>query len=216
MLIQVRILSAAADCCGQPPIWCSEASRFSPKSASGRPPANHDEGLANPKPRETLDGPTTSTSTSKKHLLLCAHLPSPQFPSPPLLVSRCFFFFSLVDFLDWRAFFFIMLGRNVLRSVPSRGLARQFLNRASTVRIPPQQTPNPLDLGGLELCVAIGGEGCFQLIFGLTIHTACLFLDRRCRILSLLPHSHCLRRNRCDDRICRVSLWSRSFCYDPC
>lgn len=138
--------------------------------------------------------------------------------SPPLhslSLGASSFFPSSIS-LTGGLFFFIMLGRNVLRSVPSRGLARQFLNRASTVRIPPQQTPNPLDLGGLELCVAIGGEGCFQLIFGLTIHTACLFLDRRCRILSLLPHSHCLRRNRCDDRICRVSLWSRSFCYDPC
>jgi len=144
MLIQVRILSAAADCCGQPPIWCSEASRFSPKSASGRPPANHDEGLANPKPRETLDGPTTSTSTSKKHLLLCAHLPSPQFPSPPLLVSRCFFFFSLVDFLDWRAFFFHYAGTKCLTQRALPGPRTSVLEQSIDGPYSPTADPEPI------------------------------------------------------------------------
>lgn len=61
-----------------------------------------------------------------------------------------------------------MLGRNVLRSVPSPGLARQFLNRASTVRNPPQQSPNPLDIGGLEHYYAIDYGCCSQLMSVLT------------------------------------------------
>lgn len=103
-----------------------------------RLPANQREGLANPAQQRNLTVRTTSFEL---------HLPAKHslYHHSPLLHSWSLWLSCLLppsfNSFHWRVFVFFffvsMLARTVLRSVPSRGLARQLLNRPSTVSTPP-------------------------------------------------------------------------------
>lgn len=106
-------------------------SRFSPKPAASQSA----RGFSQSRPAEKLDGPNDFLRTSPPSKAL----PLP--PHPPSTLGPCGFCacsLPLAILLTGGLLFSVsMLARTVLRSVPSRGLARQLLNRPSAVSTPP-------------------------------------------------------------------------------